>query len=93
MSRLSQKNFQKIAEQVLGLLYERYPQGMSTSAIAGELGRDNEFCAKLMDFLHEKRYVALSRIAKSGKSYSEWKVWRLSSETHYKYSKISAAKG
>lgn len=89
MSKVSQKNFQKIAEQALGILFEKHPIPLSTTAIARELGRDNEFAAKVLGFLHEKRYVALARVAKSGHSYSEWKMWRLSNETYQKYSRIS----
>jgi len=89
MSRLSQKNFQKVAEQVLGILYERYPSPLSTNAISKEMGRDNEFTGKVMDFLHTKRFVALCRVSKTGKQFSTRKCWRLSTETHMKYSHMS----
>jgi hypothetical protein len=89
LSRVSQKSFQKVAEQALGILFERYPESLSTNAIAKELGRDNEFAKKVMDFLHEKRYVALSRVSKSGKAFSTRKCWRLSTETHMKYSHMA----
>jgi len=89
MSRLSQKNFQKVAEQVLGILYDNYPSPLSTNAISKEMGRDNEFTGKVMDFLHAKRYVALCRVSKSGRQFSTRKCWRLSTETHMKYSHMA----
>ena len=89
MSRVSQKSFQKVAEQVLGILFESYPSPLSTNAISKELGRDNEFMGKVMDFLHEKRFVALCRVSKSGKQFSTRKCWRLSTDTHMKYSHMT----
>jgi len=86
---MSQKSFQKVAEQVLGLLFERYPGPLSTNAISKEIARDNEFAAKVMAFLHQKRFVALCRVAKSGRQYSTRKYWRLSTETHAKYSHMT----
>jgi len=89
VSRLSQKSFQKVAEQVLGILYERYPAPLSTNAISKEVGRDNEFTGKVMGFLHDKRFVALCRVSKSGRQFSTRRCWRLSTETHMKYSHAS----
>jgi len=89
LSRVSQKSFQKVAEQVLGILYDRFPSPLSTNAISKELGRDNEFTGKVLNFLHEKRFVALSRVSKSGSQYSSKKCWRLSTETHMKYSHMA----
>jgi hypothetical protein len=86
VSRLSQKSFQKVAEQALGLLYERYPSPLSTNAISREIGRDNEFAGKVMGFLHDRRFVVLCRVSESGRQFSSRKCWRLSADTHMKYS-------
>ena len=91
MSKVSQKNFQKAAEQVLALLYEKHPRALAAGRIAIELGRDNEFIAKVMAFLHDKRLVALSRTAMSGRPYSGWKKWRLSADAYQKYTAIARA--
>ncbi|MFH1779809.1 MAG: hypothetical protein ABH803_01540 [Candidatus Micrarchaeota archaeon] len=69
MSRISKKSFQKIAEGVLGFLYERHPKPFSTRAIAVELVRDNEFILKVMLFLEKNGYVE-----RKGK---KWQLWQL----------------
>jgi hypothetical protein len=92
VSKVSQRNFQKIAEQALGALFEKYPQAVSTHQLALELGRDNEFVGKVLGFLHGKRYVALARVSASGRTYSTKKLWRLSEAAHRKYSGLSSAR-
>jgi len=58
MSRISEKNFNKIAESIVQLLYDAHPISMSTTQIADALARDNEFTGKVLHFLLEKGLVA-----------------------------------
>ena len=92
VSRVSQKSFQKVAEQALSLLFEKYPAALATGKIASDLGRDNEFMDKVMEFLHGRRFVALARVSKSGRRLVVRKAWRLSSDAYHKYSHVSSAK-
>ena len=57
MSRISQKNFDRIAESVLQVLYESHPVALSTTRIADQIARDNEFTGKVLHFLLEKGVV------------------------------------
>ncbi|MFQ5405571.1 MAG: hypothetical protein ACE5DI_00225 [Candidatus Micrarchaeia archaeon] len=89
MSRISEKNFQKIAEQALFALFQRFPQPRSTRQIATEICRDNEFTSKIMVFLHGKKLVLKLQTSKSGGQYTTKQVWKLSKEVYQKYSKMS----
>ncbi|MFA6049448.1 MAG: hypothetical protein WC792_05895 [Candidatus Micrarchaeia archaeon] len=86
MSRISEKNFQKIAEGALSVLFEKYPSPQSTRAVAAELCRDNEFAGKIMRFLHEKRLVVQIKNSRTGGAYEKWELWQLSPEVYKKYS-------
>ncbi|MEM4255472.1 MAG: hypothetical protein QXR53_04070 [Candidatus Norongarragalinales archaeon] len=57
MSRISQKNFERIAESVLRVLYDSFPIALSTTQVAQELARDNEFIGRVLEFLEKKGYV------------------------------------
>lgn len=80
MSRISQKTFQKIAENALGFLYEHYPRAFSTSAIASELARDNEFTLKIMAFLEKGGYAE-----RKGR---KWQRWLLTKQAKEKYDAV-----
>ncbi len=57
MSRISEKNVNKIQEDILALLYENALQGLFTKSIADELARDDEFVLALLKKLEKKRIV------------------------------------
>ncbi len=57
MSRISQKNFDRIAESALRVLYDSFPIALSTTQVASELARDNEFMGRVLGFLEKKGYV------------------------------------
>lgn len=88
MSKISEKNFQKIAESALQVLYHKYPKPISTRAVACELCRDNEFASKIMHFLHEKKLVAKTSNSKGGGQYEKWELWVLPAEVYKKYSSL-----
>ncbi len=89
MSRISEKNFEKIAESALHALFQKYPSAQSTRAIASELCRDNEFTAKIMHFLHEKRLVSKVKSSRAGGNYEKWELWQLAPEIYKKYNELS----
>ncbi|NUN11085.1 hypothetical protein HUU53_00365 [Candidatus Micrarchaeota archaeon] len=80
MSKISQKTFQKLAENTLGILYEHYPRAYSTTALANELVRDNEFVLKILLFLEKNGYVE-----RKGK---KWQRWILTKQAKEKYDVI-----
>ena len=57
VSRISQKNFERIAENALRVLYDSFPIALSTTQVAQEMARDNEFTGKVLEFLEKKGYV------------------------------------
>ncbi|MBI5228737.1 hypothetical protein HY991_01405 [Candidatus Micrarchaeota archaeon] len=85
MSKISEKTFNKIAESVLGLLYDKFPLSMSTVEIADELARDNEFIARVLKFLESKKYVERLEKSNSGVSYTKWMRWKLRKEIKARY--------
>ncbi len=58
MSRISEANFKRIAESALGVLYDHFPLPLSTTQLAQQLARDNEFVLKIMLFLEQKGLAA-----------------------------------
>jgi len=78
MSRISQQNFQRISESVLGVLYDKFPVAQSTAAIAREIARDNEFTLHVMLFLESKKFV----VKVSRGSRFEWKLSKAAKEKY-----------
>lgn len=72
MSRISKKNFDRIASDALSTLHVSYPLPLTTRAIAVELARDKEFVKKVLVFLESKKLVV--RVA----GYERWVKWKLS---------------
>ncbi len=89
MSKISDKNFQKIAESALQVLFHKYPQALSTRSVASELCRDNEFTGKIMRFLHEKKLVSRVDSSKSGGAYEKWELWKITPDVYKKYQQLS----
>lgn len=90
MSRISQKTFNKVAEEVIRVLYEKFPLASSTFEVAEEIGRDKEFVLKVLSFLEERHFVERLDVGKSGESYSKWKKWKLKREIKAKYDELSS---
>lgn len=53
---ISEKNKQKISEQILAYLYSVNPKAVFTVQIARELARDEEFIKKLLISLKKKKF-------------------------------------
>lgn len=76
--RLSDNKKNKIAEQILSLLYLQSPKALFTSHVAKELARDEEFIKQILLDLEKKNI--LLRIGKNsnGINYIKRIRWRLS---------------
>lgn len=83
--RLSQEKRDKIAEQILSLLYHIFPQARFTAEIARELARDEEFIKALMFDLKDKNLVVAIKKNYKGDFYSRRIRWRLSNQAYSAY--------
>ncbi len=73
MSRISKKNFERIASDVASALYSHYPVPLTTRAVAREVARDNEFTKRVLLFLESRKIVLSVK-----KDYERWVKWKLS---------------
>ncbi|MBI2124257.1 hypothetical protein HYT92_00540 [Candidatus Pacearchaeota archaeon] len=83
--QISQKKRDKIAEQILSLLYHSFPRQLFTSGVSDEIARDEEFTLKLLKELEKKNLVASVKKNPQGKIYSKRTKWRLSNQAHEIY--------
>jgi len=83
--RLSQEKKDKIAEQILSLLYHIFPQAKFTAEIAREMARDEEFIKALMLDLKDKELVMSIKKNYKGEFYSRRIRWRLSNKAYSAY--------
>ena len=79
MSRISEKNFLRVAEQALHALYERFPEPLSTAALSQEIGRDNEFVLRVLEFLEKKG------MAKRTGNVARMRLWTITPAARKKY--------
>jgi predicted transcriptional regulator with HTH domain len=87
MPIISEKNKEKIAEQILFYLYSTFPKQVYTSDIAKELARDEEFIKKMMESLEKKELVVKIDKNPQGFTYSKRLRWRISNKAYEIYSK------
>lgn len=88
MSRVSKKTFDKVAEDALAVLYDNYPAAVSTRIVAGEMARDKQFVARVLEFLRGKGFVEKWTKSKGGEDYERWMKWRLTKQAYDKYSEL-----
>ena len=88
MSRISEKTFKKIGENVLQVLYDAYPIAFTTTRVAEETARDNEFILKVLTYLEKKGFVTKVVSGKEGQ-YERWMRWKLSKKAKELYSRKS----
>ncbi len=86
--RLSNEKKQKISEQILSLLFERFPEQLFTAQISKELARDEEFIKRLLYELKEKGFIISIKKNKKGNLFLRRIKWQLSSKTYSAYSTI-----
>jgi hypothetical protein len=89
MSRVSKKTFDKVAEDALAVLYDNYPAAVSTRIVAGEIARDKQFIARVLEYLRGKGFVEKwTKSKSSGEDYARWMKWRLTKQAYEKYSEL-----
>jgi hypothetical protein len=83
--RLSKEKRDKIAEQVLALLYHSFPAQLHTNAISRECARDEEFIKNLLFELKEKNLVLAIKKNEKGKDFIRRIRWQLTSPAYQAY--------
>ena len=86
--KISDKNKQKISEQILAYLYSVNPRAVFTIKIAQELVRDEEFVKHLLIALKKKGLVIEINKNPKGVAYLRRIRWKLS-DNDYKIYKVS----
>ncbi len=87
--RLSKEKRDKIAEQILSLLYDIFPDSMFTASIAHSIIRDEEFTKALLYELYNRKLIINIRKNPKGIAYSRRMKWRLSGNAYDAYKKAS----
>jgi predicted transcriptional regulator with HTH domain len=87
MPVISLKNKNKIKEQILYLLFSKFPKPLFTAEIAQELARDEEFIKKLLIELHKDSLLVKISKNSEGINYLRRIRWRISNKVHEAYSK------
>ena len=83
--RLSQDKKDKIAEQILSLLYYSFPKQPFTAEIAREVVRDEEFIKRILFELQEKGFVTNIKKNAKGESFTRRLKWRLTNKVYDVY--------
>lgn len=92
--RLSKEKREKIAEQVLGLLYTSFPKQLFTAEIAKEIARDEEFVKSLLFELKDKNLIVLVKKNEKGQDFIRRQRWQLTGPAYQAYdqkAKISSS--
>ena len=83
--KISQEKKNKIIEQILHQLYQKFPEQPFTAEIAREIARDEEFVKRLLFELKDKNLVVTISRNKKGESFSRRLKWRLSNKVYDVY--------
>jgi hypothetical protein len=83
--RLSKEKKEKIAEQILSLLFHSFPKQLYTSDVARESARDEEFIKNLLFELKDKNLVLAIRKNETGKDFIRRIRWQLTSPAYQAY--------
>jgi Mn-dependent DtxR family transcriptional regulator len=78
MSRISQKNKEKIAKQIYDLLKISDP--LFTAEIARQISRDEEFVKKLLEEMRDLGIVKMINQNTYGQEYSRRRKWKLADQ-------------
>lgn len=83
--KISQAKRDKISEQILALLYSKFPSLLFTSQIAAEIARDEEFVKNLLRELREKKLVIEVKKNPKGIEYLKRSRWKMEDLIYQKY--------
>ncbi len=81
MSRISQEKKNKIKEMIISLLFSKYPYSLSTTKIAKELARDEEFVKSILLEMEKEKFL-------KRKEYSRKVEWQLTEKVYETYKKL-----
>ncbi len=85
--KISDNKKEKIAEQILALLYSTNPKPIFTSHIAKEIVRDEEFIKKILLDLKKKGLINQIKKNPKGIQYKSRSRWKLSDKAYELYKK------
>ena len=86
--KISKEKKDKIAEQLLSILFHNFPNPQYTASISRELARDEEFIKAILLELKEKKLVTEINKNSEGNTYIRRKRWMLSSQAYDAYKKV-----
>ena len=88
--RLSKEKRDRIAEQILALLYQSFPKQLFTAAVAVEIARDEEFVKNILFGLKDKNLVVAIRKNTKGIPYTRRLKWQLTSQAYTAYQRAGS---
>jgi len=92
--KLSKEKRDKIAEQILSLLYHSFPKQLFTAEIAKEIARDEEFIKVLLYDLKDKNLIVAIKKNEKGLNFIRRVRWQLTPEAFKIYQqKTSSVSG
>ena len=88
--KISKEKKDKIAEQLLSILFHNFPKPQYTVNLARELARDEEFIKTILLALKEKQLVTEINKNQNVDQYLRRKRWMLSSQAYDAYKQQSS---
>ena len=85
--KISKEKKDKIAEQVLSILFHNFPNSQYNASISKELARDEEFIKSILLDLKDKKLVTEINKNSNGNTYLRRKRWMLSPQAYEAYKK------
>lgn len=89
MPRISKEKEDKIIEQIVFLLYSKFPKQIFTADIAKEIARDEEFTKRLLLDMEKKDLVVKISKNPEGINYLKRIRWRISNKAYDVYKKYN----
>jgi len=83
--RISQEKRDKIAEQILAVLYQQFPKTLFTAEIARSVARDEEFTKQLLKELWDKDLVSPIKKNPKGIPFTRRIKWKISNQAYNAY--------
>ncbi len=83
--KISQEKKDKISEQILMVLFSKFPQLLFTSQIVSEMARDEEFMKRLLLGLKEKKLIVEIKKNPKGVIYLKRSRWKMEDKVYQKY--------
>lgn len=84
--RISNEKKDRIIEQILHYLYQKFPYNPFTSEIAKEIARDEEYIKRICFELKDKALIIPIRKNNKGEDFTRRIRWRLSNKVYEVYS-------